>query len=486
MDALLSLLYGLGLIAIVIGLFNVIIFVHELGHFLAARWRGLQVDRFQIWFGKPIWKKEINGVQYGLGWIPAGGFVALPQMAPMESIEGKNRDDDDHPAEPLPPIKPIDKIIVAFAGPLFSFGLAILAACLVTLVGKPRDFVESTVVGYVPEDGKASKAGLQVGDEIIAVNGQKVNGFLGSPSFDSVRESIMLSEGDQIELEVRRPGLEEPVKITSGFEIPSTRWWERKGLRQLGIEVAHKTILGKTMKGGPAEKAGLQENDVVLAVDGEEIKSRARFQEIVSKSNGKELVLTVERDGKVIDPITVVPRIPTNMPDGFEDAMIGVGFKRGDEIIETLYHPNPFEQVKDSVRMMWVTIAKIASPRSDVGLQHLAGPVGIGGVMFDMLKTDNGWKRLLWFMVLFNVNLAILNMLPLPVLDGGHIVLAIGEMIAGRPVKARLLEVVQTCFALVLLSFFLFITSKDIGDRLGIGGAGGFPEELQWPDESGT
>jgi regulator of sigma E protease len=132
--------------------------------------------------------------------------------------------------------------------------------------------------------------------------------------------------------------------------------------------------------------------------------------------------------------------------------------------------------------MMYVTLAKITSRNSDIGVQHLAGPVGIGGIMFDMLKTEAGWKRLLWFMVLFNVNLAILNMLPLPVLDGGHIVLSFGEMIAGRPVKARFLEVVQTCFALVLLSFFLFITSKDIGDRLGIGG-GGIPKDLEWPSE---
>ena len=82
-------------ILIVVALFNVIIFVHELGHFLAAKWRGLRIDRFQIWFGKPLWKKEINGVQYGLGWLPAGGFVALPQMAPMEAVEGKNRDPGD-------------------------------------------------------------------------------------------------------------------------------------------------------------------------------------------------------------------------------------------------------------------------------------------------------------------------------------------------------------------------------------------------------
>src|ERR1700689_448911 len=95
----------------VLVLFNLLIFVHELGHFLAARWRGLKIDRFAIWFGKPIWKTTINGVEYVLGTIPAGGYVALPQMAPMEMIEGK----DDTPREELPPASPGQKIIVAFA-----------------------------------------------------------------------------------------------------------------------------------------------------------------------------------------------------------------------------------------------------------------------------------------------------------------------------------------------------------------------------------
>src|SRR5215510_2700343 len=114
-------------------LFNLLIFVHELGHFLAARWRGLRVDRFAIWFGKPLWKKKINGVEYALGCIPAGGYVALPQMAPMDVIEGKTHDT----GEPLPPVSALDKIIVAFAGPLFSFLLAIAFALIVWGVGRP-------------------------------------------------------------------------------------------------------------------------------------------------------------------------------------------------------------------------------------------------------------------------------------------------------------------------------------------------------------
>src|SRR4249920_2177381 len=111
----------------VIVLFNLLIIVHELGHFLAAKWRGLVVEKFAIWFGKPLWSKTINGVEYRLGCIPAGGFVAIPQLAPMDAVEGKT----DSSIEELPPAKPWDKIIVAIAGPIFSLGLAFTFALII-------------------------------------------------------------------------------------------------------------------------------------------------------------------------------------------------------------------------------------------------------------------------------------------------------------------------------------------------------------------
>src|SRR5271168_2497768 len=140
----------------VVLLFNLLIGVHELGHFLAAKWRGLKIDRFAIWFGKPIWKAKINGVEYALGTIPAGGYVQLPQMAPMELIEGKT----ENGGEPLPPISAMDKIIVAVAGPLFSFGLAFLFAVIVWIVGKPGadTGANSTTIGWVEMSGPAYKA----------------------------------------------------------------------------------------------------------------------------------------------------------------------------------------------------------------------------------------------------------------------------------------------------------------------------------------
>src|SRR5919109_4014065 len=153
----------------VLVIFNLLIVVHEIGHFLAARWRGLYIEKFGIWFGKPLWKKKINGVQYSFGSLPFGGFVALPQLAPMDIIEGKA---DVDRAE-LPPISALDKIIVAIAGPFFSLLLALFFAGIVWAVGHPVSEGDSTtVIGYVMPESPAQKVGLQPGDKILSVDGK--------------------------------------------------------------------------------------------------------------------------------------------------------------------------------------------------------------------------------------------------------------------------------------------------------------------------
>ena len=127
----------------------------------------------------------------------------------------------------------------------------------------------------------------------------------------------------------------------------------------------------------------------------------------------------------------------------------------------------------------WATIASVAAPDSSIGVGHLSGPVGIAKLQYQLLQMEDGWRRILAFMVLFNVNLAVLNMMPFPVLDGGHITLAILEKITGRPVRAKPLEILQTVCALALISLMLFVTSKDIGDGFGHGSAAG--EKVVFP-----
>jgi regulator of sigma E protease len=229
MDAILGFFKFLGILLMVVMVFNLLIIVHEWGHFLAARWRGLMVDRFQIWFGKPIWKKKINGVQYGIGSIPAGGFVSLPQMAPMGSIEGRaldedeakkdaadadtTADDEEKEIDPrdLPPITALDKIIVAFAGPLFSFLLAVVFAFIVWAVGKPEaQMSKTTTIGYVAmaeeekDKSPAQLGGFQVGDTIISVDGKGVKRIHGM--IDSVDWNFITSTETEVPVVVNRPG----------------------------------------------------------------------------------------------------------------------------------------------------------------------------------------------------------------------------------------------------------------------------------------
>ena len=455
------------LIFVVVMLFNIIIFVHELGHFLAGKWRGLQIDRFQIWFGKPIWKKEYKGVQYGLGWIPAGGFVALPQMAPMEAIEGGDKD-----RKPLPPITPLDKIIVAFAGPLFSILLALVAGLIVWGVGKPKDFLPSTVVGYVEESKQAEKAGILLGDKILEINGEPVNGFAGS--LESITERIVLSSGDEIKFTVQRPGVEKPIVLTSGFDRPKSRWFQRSGLRQVGLGPAGPAIVAGVVKNSPADKVGLVKGDQILKIDGDRLYSNIQLTQYLKKKDFKPVVLEVKKNSGEVVNVDVTPVKP--MPPTDRDPMLGVSWDINADIDVRIVHPNPITQVADSLKMMWVMITSVVDPGSSIGVDHLSGPVGIGQMLYSLLQTEDGWRRILGFLVLFNVNLAVLNMLPFPVLDGGHITMAILEKIFGKPMQMKTMEVIQTACAMALISLMLYVTSKDIGDKFGRGGGGSSKE----------
>jgi regulator of sigma E protease len=431
-------------------LFNLLIFVHELGHFLAARWRGLKIERFAIWFGKPIWKTKINGVEYCLGSIPAGGYVSLPQMATMETIEGKTEET----AEPLPNISPLDKIIVAFAGPLFSFLLALVFAVIVMFVGRPVSEAEmTTVVGFVEKDGPADKVGIKPGDKVISVDGKPVTKFSGMG--DSVMWRVVRSEGESVSVKVDRQGqtLEfHPVPVKD-----DTRFWQRKSLKQIKVYPAQALLIAEVTTNSPAEAAGIRKGDELIALNNQPLYHFEALLAHVDSNSTNKFTLKVKRADKTFD-VALTPEKPISPPDG--KPRIGVKW----EARTTLAYPGAGEQVVASVNAMLDTFGALLAKDSDIKPQHLGGAVKIIEVYYRLFDSEQGWRLALWFSVLMNVNLAILNLLPIPVLDGGHITLALIEWVRRRPLSAKIVGFIQTSCAVLLIGFMLYIVFYDVQD----------------------
>jgi len=439
----------------VVVLFNLLIVVHELGHFLAARWRGLYIEKFGIWFGKPLWKKTIKGVQYSLGSIPFGGFVALPQLAPMDVIEGKA----DVDRAQLPKISALDKIIVAIAGPLFSLLLALFFACVVWAVGHPVSEADlTTVIGYVEPDSPAAKADLRAGDKILEVDGRRISRFSGMN--DSVVWAVMRSQGPVIPFKVEREGKTLSIDVVP--RIAETSGWRRKSTRQVMISPAVTPLIGEVEKDTPAAQAGLKPGDIIAGMNGTRIFNAAALVDQIEKHPTDELTLDVRRGTEQLQLAMHPVLLDT---EGAKKPRIGIRWDVSKEM--SLSHPDPVEQVYHSITSTLQTLGAVASPASDVKLQHMSGPIMIVRIYYMLFESENGWKLALWFSVILNVNLAILNMLPIPVLDGGHIVLALIEGARRKPVNMKVLEWIQTACATLIIGYMLYISFFDIGDLLG-------------------
>jgi regulator of sigma E protease len=300
----------------------------------------------------------------------------------------------------------------------------------------------SSIVAEVRANTPAARAGLQKDDVVTEINGEK----LFSPN--ALYEYLKDHPTGPYQLTVLRAG--------KALSLP---------FDPLGAKV------DEVEKDSPASAAGLQKGDVIVGMDGEKTRDIYQLTAYVGQRAGTPIVLHVERAGKGIPDIKVTPQIPTSSdPEIAKKAKIGLVLEETDGVMfeqggkSQLVHPGPVEQIHLSMMAIVNTLDAVLSRKSSVGVQQMGGPVMMMNAYYHMLSAPEGLKIAIWFSVILNVNLALLNLLPIPVLDGGHIVLSIIEAVRRKPMNVRVLEYVQTACALVIISFMLFIMFFDVQD----------------------
>jgi regulator of sigma E protease len=299
---------------------------------------------------------------------------------------------------------------------------------------------------------------------------------------NSVIWRIITRTSDTIPIEINRNGQTQTITVSPEkdpeHELTGwSAWFKRGATRKIGIGPANDVlIIKKILPDSPAEAAGLRPGDLITAMNGERIYSPGSIDNFLKDHPKDKITFMVEKGAganftSVKDlphipsvPVEVQPEAPISpspLPKDGPQALTGI--VEWESIVNNVY-PTPWEQVRDSVQAVTGTIGALVTPKSNVGPSLLSGPVGIMNLFFAILSSDNGWKLALWFAVLINVNLALLNLLPLPVLDGGHITLAIIEWLRRRPLSLSLLEPLQTACALLLIGYMAYITFFDVQD----------------------
>ena len=438
MSQILNILY---VSIVVLLLFGASIFVHEFGHFWVARKRGLKVEGFAIGFGPKIFSWVRDGIEYSVRWIPAGGFVKLPQMITSQQLEGSA---DSH----IPPAPPFSKILVAIAGPVMNVIFAFLVAGIIYFVGLPEP-VNPSVIGYVEAGSPEAKLGIHEGDRIVSVDGKPVT------TWEQIREITILARTNVLPVTVTGEGKTNTYQLTAqSSEI---------GGKFLNLDPKQHPTVGKIMEpDGPAAKAGLKEGDEFISMQGIPAVNHVLLAEMIHKRTGQPTETLIKRDGKLLK-LTVTPTAQAGSKEGH------IGIMWGENLVYVLKRPGPtpVEQINRVLQRTVDTFSALFhSKETGIGVKDLSGPPGILMMLAHEVNTD--FRLAMSFLVLLNINLAVLNMLPIPVLDGGHILMAIVEKIRRRPLSVRFVEYTTTAFAVLLISFMLFVSFNDVTRRMPI------------------
>ena len=446
MEFLSGILGNIWSVFLIVLFFGGSIFVHELGHFLAARRRGVKVTRFSIGFGPAIWKWHgKDGVDYRIAWLPLGGYVALPQLADMPALEGESE-----LTAPLPPVDYTSRMLVFAAGAAFNILFAFVLACVLWWAGQPTSEESATTrIGYITKTitlvdnttapSPAFEAGLQVGDTIRAIDGTEV------ADWSELLQTLVTSAG--VTDDGRRKAVFTIERTRRTMDVPVyPRLSGDEKNRKVGIMPAYTPIVYSVPEKSFARTLGLQVDDQLHTLNGAPLLNLVTLMDVMQAKVPEEFTLGVSRGGRMIE--IKVPAIRPKDTTPF----LGAGYRT----TYGLVHVNPFTQVYSQIRMTVRTFVSLVQPSSDIGLSKMSGAIGIGRVYWDASKA--GIRYVLWIAILVNVNLAIFNLLPIPVLDGGHMMFATIGKLRGKALPFNFVATMQSVFVVLILSMMAYVT----------------------------
>jgi regulator of sigma E protease len=415
---------------------GVLVFVHELGHFLVARWHGVRVITFSLGFGPKMLKFVRGGTEYCISVIPLGGYVKLAGETVEDSRTGA-------PDEFLSKSKWV-RFQVYVAGPLMNLALAVFVLTGVLSRGADIPLYKSqpALIGTVATGSAAEVAGLRPGDRVIRIDGKDIR------TWDDLDLAVIPKAGRELGVVAVRDGQEINVRVTP----KSDGTFE---LGHLGIDPPYRPQITLVSPGEPADVAGLQRGDVILAVNGESVHEADKTVETIHNSPGTPISLRVERAGSPVD-VSVTPKGPAG------SARIGVSISPYE--VQRI-DPSIGQAFQMSLKQNWETTVGIGKTLQglftrETPVRQLMGPVGIAQLSGSAAAI--GWSALFGLMAMISLNLGLLNLLPVPVLDGGHIAILAVEGLARRDLSIRVKERILMAGAAVMVLLMVTVVYNDI------------------------
>jgi len=429
---------------------GILVTVHEFGHFVIARRSGVRVVRFSVGFGRPLWSwHDRHGTEFAIAAIPLGGYVRMLDEREPGAIEVERRPGDLSFNE----LSVWWRMAIATGGPLANFLLAMVVYWFLFVVGTTGI---APILGSIPEGTPLERTELAAGREIVAIDGVETR------SWQEVTMALAgrLGDSGQVLLSTRIPGAEATLETS----VPIASWHrgvdEPDLLGSLGIVPALPAILGEVLGDGPAAAAGLRRWDQIVATNDEVVTSWSQWVGIVQRSPGEPLQLRIQRDGREV-MLMVTPDSRT-ATDGSMTGYVGVApYMREIRYGLAGAVPQSIAETWDKTALTLGLLKKMVV--GDVSVKNLSGPITIAKVAGDSARS--GWRFFLGILALLSISLAVLNLLPIPILDGGHILFCLAEVVRGKPLSERT-QIVGTQVGLFLVGGLMILALYNDFSRL--------------------